>query len=761
MQMLKMIRRIVQEVNSAHDFSEALQIMVERVREAISTEACTVFLVDPKTTEYVLVATDGLNPGAVGKIRLQAKQGLVGLVGKREEPINLENAPAHPNFFHHVEIGEERFKAFLGVPIIHHRQLLGVLVVQQQEQRRFDESEEAFLITMSAQLGGVIAHAKATGLIQRLLQSNPVKNGHESLIITGNPSAPGIAIGTAVIIYPLADLDAVPDKKITDVAAEKELFLQALKNTQEDIHNLKSRLISTLPPEELGLFDAYSKILESASLQNEVIEQIEAGDWAQGSLRKVFQRHVRQFEAMEDDYLRERGVDLHDLGLRILAHLQSVQAETLICPEQTILIGEEITAAKLAELPEDRVVGIVSARGSSNSHVAILARALGIPCVMGVTSININDLEGEEVILDGYHGQVIVAPEPATRIEFLRLAEQERELDESLAKLHHLPAETSDGHSISLLVNTGLAIDAGLSLTAGAEGIGLFRTEVPFMMRERFPAEEEQRILYRQLLQAFAPRPVTMRLLDIGGDKALPYFPVEEDNPFLGWRGIRVTLDHPDVFLMQTRAMLRASSGLNNLQIMIPMITTVTEVDDALRLFNQAYQEVIEEDDKIARPLVGVMIEVPSAVYQARVIAKKVDFLSVGSNDLTQYLLAVDRNNSRVANLYDSLHPAVLQALMIVIESAHRENKHVSICGELAADPIGAILLLAMGFDALSMSPANIPRVKWVIRNFTLAQAHDLLLQALSFDDPKIIRAHLEIALRNAGLGRLIHTAAQ
>lgn len=756
--MLKTIRRIIQEVNATYDFSDALKIIVSRVREAMSTEACTVFLVDSKQNEYVLVATDGLNPNAVGHIRLKQNQGLVGLVGEREELINLEDAPSHPNFYHHEEIGEERLKAFLAAPIMHHRQLLGILVVQQQEQRRFDEAEEAFLITMSAQLAGVIAHAKATGEIHRLLNTHNLKNGSECLTLTGAPSAPGIGFGLAVVVYPLADLAAVPDKTITDIAAEIIVLNEALESTREDIRMLSARLSNSLPPEELALFDVYSKILDSSSLFNEITEYIEQGDWAQGALRKVAENHMRQFEAMEDAYLRERGADLYDLATRILSHLQSNQITITNYPEQTVLVGVEVTAAKLAEVPEGRLVGIVSEKGSSNSHVAILARALGVPCVMGVTSIDISDLEGKEIIVDGYQGQAYITPAPTTRIEFLKLAEQQRELDESLEALHNLPAQTQDGHHISLFVNTGLAIDAGLSLTAGAEGIGLFRTEVPFMMRERFPAEEEQRIIYRQLLQSFAPRPVVMRMLDVGGDKALPYFPVVEDNPFLGWRGIRITLDHPEVFLMQARAMLRANAELNNLQIMFPMITTVSEVDEALNLIDQAYHEVVEEGARITKPPIGVMIEVPSAVYQAKAIASRVDFLSVGSNDLTQYLLAVDRNNSRVANLYDSLHPAILHALIQTVECAHQAHKKVSICGELAGDPIGIILLLAMGFDALSMNPASIPRVKWVIRNMTITNARQILNEVLTMENPKLIRRHLEKALEAIGLGQLIHT---
>jgi phosphotransferase system, enzyme I, PtsP len=756
MDMLKVLRRIVQELTSSHDFSEALSLMVKRIREAMETDACSVFLIDDTSNQYVLAATDGLNPNAVGVTRLSLNEGLIGLVGHREEPINLDDAPSHPNFLFHPEAGEERYKAFLGVPIIHHRHLLGVLIVQQQQQRRYDESEEAFLVTMSAQIAGVIAHAEATGSIASLWQTSEEPTQSQTTILYGIPSVHGTAMGRAFFVYPLADLDAVPDRVVTDISTEIAQFEAAIAMASSEITALSQRMQTMLSAEEAALFDVYSKILESPSLKSEVIQQINAGNWAQGALRKVVKRHVQQFEAMEDDYLRERGVDFRDLGERILTHLQANQKGPPHYPDKTILVGEEVTASALAEVPRDKLVGVVSAKGSSNSHVAILAKAMGVPTVMGVDGMALAKMEGRDLIVDGYYGQIYISPTKELYDEFSVLAEEERKLDVTLQSVRDLPCQTPDGHPVTLLVNTGLAVDAGLSLTSGAEGVGLYRTEVPFMMRDRFPAEEEQRVVYRQLLQAFAPRPVIMRTLDVGGDKSLPYFPVEEDNPFLGWRGIRITLDHPEVFLMQVRAMMRASVGYDNLHIMLPMVTSVSEVDEAVRLLSQAYQEVVDEGANIRVPPLGVMIEVPSAVYQARALAQRVDFLSVGSNDLTQYILAVDRNNSRVANLYDALHPAVLQALLQVVQGAHHEGKKVSICGEMAGDPVAAILLIGMGFDALSMNSTSLLRIKYVIRNFPLKRARELVNQVISLDDPALIRLRIEHALDEAGLGGLM-----
>lgn len=758
--MLKVLRRIVQEVNTARDLSEALTIVVHDVNQAMGTEACSVFLIDEAHGENVLVATEGLNPELVGKVRLKLGEGLIGLIVERAEPINLENAAAHPNYVHFPGLGEEALKAFLGVPIIHQRQVLGVLVVHQHAARCFDESEEAFLVTLSAQLGGEIAHNLVASSATGLQEFNPTELPLEKeIILSGTAGAPGIAIGTAVVVFPPADLSAVPERKIEPDEIPREIaqFHTALAATRETIRRLGRNMENSgLPNEERGLFDVYLRILDSNSLIGEIIQRIEQGQWAQGALKQVTLEHIARFQMMDDSYLQERAADLKDLGERVLSNLQSRENRIQSYPESTILVGEEVTPSALAEVPEGRLAGVVSMRGSANSHIAILARALGLPTVLGVGSSKIAQFEGEELIVDGFYGQVYRSPSANLRHEFTALRQEELEFDRELESLCDLPAETQDGYGIALYINTGLAPDVGSALSAGAEGVGLYRTEVPFMIRDRFPSEEEQRILYRQLLHTFAPRPVTMRTLDVGGDKSLPYFPVEEDNPFLGWRGIRVTLDHPEIFLGQLRAMLQASVGLDNLQIMFPMITTISEVEESLRLLNQAYEETIAEGFVIKMPSIGVMVEVPSAVYQAQTLARRVDFLSVGSNDLIQYLLAVDRNNARVASLYDGLHPAVLRALMQIIAGAHREGKKVSICGEMAGDPVCVILLLAMGFDSLSMNSNRLPRIKWVIRQFTLKKAKQLLDEVLLMDDPVEIRNHMELALEEAGLGGLM-----
>ena len=746
--MLNVLRKIVQEVSVAPDLETVLNLIVRRIQRSMATQVCSVYLFDPSDQRYVLMASEGLNKEAVGSVRLSASEGLVGTVVERAEPINLENAADHPAFKYVESTGEERFSSFLGVPIIHHRDVLGVLVVQQKDIRRFDESEEAFLVTLSAQLAGAIAHAEATG-------SLGVMGGKDEVVdlrFEGVAGSSGVAIGSATVIAPPADLSSVPDKQAKDVDKEIASFQEALKLVRRDIKVVGRSLAQRLRSEEQALFDVYLRMLDDNALAGEVVSRIEQGNWAQGALREVVTEHVRQFSMMDDPYLRERATDIKDLGRRVLAYLQEAAPAVLEFTDETILVADELTPAMLGEVPSEKLVGLVSVHGSSNSHAAILARSMGIPTIMGAVDLPLTRIDGRELILDGYSGRIYVQPGEDLLNAYRDIVRGEQEQAAELEALKDLPAETTDGYIMPLWVNTGLIADVARSLDRGAEGIGLYRTEVPFMIRDFFPSEQDQAQTYRKQIEAFAPRPVTMRTLDIGGDKALPYFPIEEENPFLGWRGIRVTLDHPEIFLVQVRAMLKAGEGYDNLRIMLPMVTSVREVEEANRQIDRAVRELQEEGHAIKRPLVGVMVEVPAAVYQVRRFARRVDFISVGSNDLTQYLLAVDRNNPRVADLYVSYHPAVLKALEYIAREAHKENVTVSICGEVASEPGGALLLMAMGYDVLSMNATNLPKVKSAIRSVSRKDADKLLADVMAMDDADRIQKLINERLESLGI---------
>ena len=347
--MLNTLRKIVQEVNAAKDLKAALAIIVQRVKEAMGSQVCSVYLLDPESNRFVLMATEGLNKRSIGKVSMAPNEGLVGLVGTREEPLNLEHAADHPRYRYFAETGEERFASFLGAPIIHHRRVMGVLVVQQKERRQFDEGEEAFLVTMSAQLAGVIAHAEATGSIRGLGRQG---KGIQEAKFVGVPGSPGAAVGKAVVVLPPADLDVVPDRTVDDIEAEVERFKQALEAVRADMRRLSSKLETQLRPEERALFDVYLMMLDDASMGLEVKRVIRTGQWAQGALRQVVLEHVTRFELMDDAYLRERASDVRDLGRRLLAYLQEERKQNLVYQENTILVSEELSPAMLGEVPE-------------------------------------------------------------------------------------------------------------------------------------------------------------------------------------------------------------------------------------------------------------------------------------------------------------------------------------------------------------------------------------------------------------------------
>lgn len=751
---LDTLRRIVQEINASVSLHDSLDIMVNHVAEAMHVDVCSIYLLDERNKRYVLMASKGLKPEAVGHVSLSVGEGLVGLVGNREEIVNLDNAPKHERFAYLPETGEELFNSFLGVPVMYRRKVMGVLVVQNKEPQDFSEAAESFLVTLCAQLSGVIAHAHAVGNIDVFRKPN---SGSAYKTFQGVSGAGGIALGRAIVLYPPADLTAIPDREAEDISDELALLDQAIASVRKEIQSLDEKMQDSLMSEERALFSVFLRMLDENALPSEIKDHIRTGSWAQGAVRKVIDKHIALFAQMEDDYLRERVSDLKDLGRRILACLQEADSSHRELSPDSILIGEEISTAALVELPVDNIAAIVTSEGAANSHMVIVARALGIPTVVGVTELPINTLDDIEMIVDAYQGRVFVNPPRRLRQRYKEVQKEEEQIAKDLKQYETRDAITPDGVEIPLFVNTGLMIDVVRGVQRGAKGVGLYRSEIPFMLRDRFPGEEEQRAIYRQQLSHFANKPVIMRTLDIGADKDLPYFSIEEENSALGWRGLRFTLDHPEIFSAQIRAMLKASIGLNNLHILLPMVTSVSEVEEVLYLLERDWIAVQEEEQvKITKPKIGIMVEVPSVLFQIDEFAELVDFFSVGSNDLTQYLLAVDRNNPHVANVYSHFHPSVLRALQNLVQACHQHQKPISVCGEMAGDPLTAILLMAMGFNTLSMSSSNILRVRKAICHVPMADAKQLLDNVLQMNNSLVIKSWLEHYFKTHGLADMV-----
>ena len=710
----------------------------------MALDICEAYLDEPGTGGWVLLAGSGLPERLLGRVRFRPGEGLIGRVAERAGPIALADATGHPDYIFHRKTGEGDCPGFLGAPLTCQGRVLGVLVVRRRTPEGFSDTDEAFLLTLAAQLAGAVALARATTGVPGAGRGGPCLNGQAG--------APGVGLGTAVVLSHPMVLDEVPDRAAGDIETECLAFQAAVAHVLEEIARLRSSPAAPSSALCATLFAAYTLLLQSDELLLGTLERIRAGHWAPGALRQTIEAHCAHFAALDDPYLRERGGDLRALGQRILARLVA-GAHKPTYRDQTVLVGEHIDAMDLAEVPEGLLAGIVCARGSTLSHVAILAHARGIPAVMGVEGYPLHQLAGRTLMLDGYLGRVTVEPGGEALKELERIRRAERTLAAELSPWRRGPATTADGQPIRLGVNLAATVEVDLALEADADGVGLYRTEHPFMLHDRFPSEEEQYRIYRHALAAFAPRAVTIRTLDAGGDKPLPYLPVPEDNPFLGWRGIRMTLDRPEVFVAQLRAILRANAGLGNARVLLPMVSGLDELERALDLFERTHAQLVQDEGPVPRPPIGAMIEVPSAVYQTEAIARRVDFLSVGTNDLTQYLLAVDRTNPRVAPLLEALHPAVLRALHAIAAAAQAAGKPIGCCGELAGEPGPALLLLGLSFGELSMGVSALPRIRQVVHGFTRGQMGDLAGRALRCDRPRAVRDLLDGALAGAGLG--------
>jgi phosphotransferase system, enzyme I, PtsP len=730
--MLSQLRQIVERVGDAKNLTIAMDTLVQETKLVMEVDCCTIYITDEETRKLNLMASEGLLNKKKGLQYLNFGEGIVGLVHQKGEPLNLANISQHPHYKYLPDSQEDSFKSFLGTPIIHKRQVLGVLVVQQKKPRFFSELEESFLVTLGMHLGSVLGNS---GL--RLQTADNLTA--TALHLQGSPASSGIAIAPAYVVQSICSLDEVKIEKSLSPSKDILLFDMMVKKCINEFSTMALTLKEQLSKEVFALFDIYSHVLKDNTFLNAIRHQINHEHLsASSAIKLVATDYITQFEAMSDSYLSERGSEIRDVAQRLLYHITQQVDDYIVLPDAFILVANEVTLSMLASVPRNKLQGIVSIHGGISSHVAILARALGVPAVMGL-SLSIIDLNKQRMIIDGYAGSVVLFPDSCLLKHYQQLLTEENDLKSLVASGEHKEALTQDGFKVDILLNTGLNANQHGAVIGHFDGIGLYRSELPFMLTGAFPTELEQVKVYQTLLEQYQNLSVTMRTLDIGGDKQLSYFPIIEDNPFLGWRGIRLTLDHPEIFLVQIRAMLKANLNTQNLRIMLPMISSIDEVMEAKLLIYQAWNEVKYEfrlaEGEFPLPHIGVMIEVPSSIFMIRQLSEQIDFISIGSNDLIQYLLAVDRNNSRVSSLYDSYHPAVLQCLKLIIDNARRYQLEVSICGELAGDPIGAMILLGMGYKKLSMNANNMGKVKYLINavpKYELENCVELALQANS-----------------------------
>jgi phosphoenolpyruvate-protein phosphotransferase (PTS system enzyme I) len=573
------------------------------------------------------------------------------------------------------------------------------------------------------------------------------------ITVQGIPASQGIAYGQ-IFVYVQSDVE-VPsylvevEKRIDEVAR----FDRALVATRLQISKIKNEVERNIGPEEAAIFDAHLMVLEDEALIGETIREFEAsGRNIETCFQQVSSRYVKAFSEIDDEYLRERAGDLRDVTQRVLQNLLGQAENTLsLLADQRIIVASDISPSDSATLDRAAALALVMDSGSKTSHAVIVARSMKIPSVVGVRNLTQRVGSGDWAIVDGYDGVVILNPSESTLFRYGRIQEQKKSVEARLLEINRQPAVTLDGVRVTLMANIEKAEEATKAKAYFADGVGLYRTEFLFLSAARIPSEQEQFLAYKAVVEAMAPEPVVIRTLDVGGDKPMAgkshLFP-KEANPFMGFRAIRFCLEHPEIFKDQLRAILMAST-YGRARLMYPMISGVEELARANAVLEEAKSELRARGVSFDPDLeVGAMIEIPSAAATADLLAKQCAFFSIGTNDLIQYLLAIDRVNDRIAHLYEPTHPAIVRTLRHIVDEAHRNNILVSVCGEMAGDPVFAPLLLGLGIDCLSMSPAWLPPVKYLIRSMTMVDAQALAAEALTLGSAKEIYARCDAFYR-------------
>jgi len=724
-----LLKRLRDTMARAASVEDTLGEVVRTVANAMVAEVCSIYLL--RAGEVLeLFATQGLNPSAVHRTRLRVGEGLVGDIAAHGRPLALADAQSHPHFAYRPETGEEIYQSLAGVPILRAGRMLGVLVVQNRTSRQYDEEEIETLQTIAM----VLAEMVAAG---HLVSPNEVAQvdgiGLLPLRVDGVQLTPGVAIGHAVLHEPRIIIQRVVAE---DIGQEQQRFDEAVTAVRDDVdrmleaHDMQSG-------EHREVLETFRMFVDDRGWIERVREGIGSGLTAEAAVQRAFDDVRSRLGQSTDPYIRERLSDLQDLANRLLLRLTGrSSADPNSLPDDMIVIARDMGPAELLDYDRTRLRGLVLEEGSALSHVAIVARALDIPVVGQTPNLLLRVEAGDSIVVDGDNAQVLVRPAEDILLSVYEALEVRARRRRKYAALRELPAVTRDQAGISLNINAGLLIDMSHLDETGADGVGLYRTEIPFMVRSEFPDIDAQAWLYGRVLDLADGRPVVFRTLDVGGDKVLPYIGTfGDDNPAMGWRAIRIGLDRPAMLRRQMRALLMAANG-RPLSVMFPMISEVSELMGARRLLELELERARARGQATPERLrVGVMFEVPALAWQLDSLLPHVDFVSVGTNDLMQFLFAADRGNSRLAGRYDTLSPALLRLLHFVVEKARPAGVELAVCGEMAGRPVEALALLAVGVRTLSMTPGSIGPVKAMIRSLDLKEATDFVTSTLTQPD--------------------------
>ena len=756
----------------SHDLQETLDNIVNLVAKRMSSDVCSIYLLEEDGETLRLHATRGLSRLSVG-ITMKTSEGLTGLVIESRGVVATDNAPLHPRYKYFRKTKEEKVLSFLGVPFFERKNPIGVIVIQNREARTFTPAEVSAVSTIAWQISSIVSNAKLLDSIRtkeeeraffaaevERLKKGGARQGAAAAkraatnqaVLTGIGIAPGFASGKVSILNRGLREQPVLERARPRAEEHKRLLLALEKARIQTIY-LEKRVGEMLSEADAAIFHSHLMILEDRGFIAKMTTLIDDGLGAERAVAEVVGHYVAAFSKMEDPYLRERSADMEDIGRRLVDALNGNHKAQEKLRDNRIIIARELLPSDLATMDPGKVIGIATEKGNLNAHAAIMARALGIPAVFGVEGLLKQVGVKSEVIVDGTSGCVYLNPDQSVKLEYQRLQGEYDLKQRAWEGIRELPAVTPDGCRVTLLANIGLISDVRVAHLHGAEGVGLYRTEFPFMTRTAFPDRYEQAAVYRKVLEGFPGLPVTIRTLDIGGDKGLSYFPhPKEDNPFLGWRSIRVSLEREDIFREQLAGVLLASP-YGKCNLMFPLISGVDEVRAIRRILDEVKEELKREGKPFDPEIgLGIMVELPAAVLVAEMLAKEVDYFSIGTNDLIQYTLACDRNNQRIKRWYDPYHPAVLHSIKRVADAAAAAGKGATLCGEMAGEPINAILLMGIGIRSFSLSAPCLPRVKEAIRHISLARARRIAERVLAMESALAIRGYLEGAKSELGL---------
>ncbi|MDP8916630.1 MAG: phosphoenolpyruvate--protein phosphotransferase [Pseudomonadota bacterium] len=703
-----LLRQIREAMAGGGEAQTRLDQVVRIIAASMVADVCSIYL-QRANGDLELFATEGLNPQAVHTLRLRPGEGLAGMIMRTGQPLALVDAPSHPAFSYRPETGEDPYHAMMGVPILRGGRAIGVLVVQNQAERAYGEDEVEDLQTIAMVLAELAAGGELVAT-DELLELDIAPQRPER--IKGLRFSEGLALGKAV----LHERPVAPERLLADDPAIEDARLQrALRGLRAQIDDMLEghHGLTGLPFEVL---ETYRMFANDRGWNRSLEEAVRSGLTAEAAVERVRSEHRARLSQARDAYLRERLHDFEDLADRLLRHLAGERPGVRPLPEDAILIARNLGPADLLEYDRTHLKGLLLEEGSAASHASIVARALQIPCVGRLAGLRDRVSEGDAVIVDGEAELAHLRPRPDVLAVFASRLEVSRQRRAEFARLRDTPAVTLDGVGIAMLMNAGLAVDLDTLDGTGADGIGLFRTEFQFMVAEELPRLQAQTALYERVLDHAGERPVTFRTLDLGGDKVAPYLPIDrEDNPALGWRAVRMGLDRPALLRLQLRALIAAARG-RELRVMFPLIATVEEFRTVRRLVDRELQWAVRRGrPEPANLRVGAMVETPSLLWHMDALLPLVDFISVGANDLMQYLFAADRGNPKVADRYDILSPPALRALKSIQEAAAESGTPVSVCGEAAGRPLDAFALIALGFERLSMPPAGVGPVKRMV----------------------------------------------